>query len=48
MVKEKQPLRVETGWKVTWNTFNKVAPFIGCTTKVKKKAKEKLKSRRFR
>ncbi len=26
MVKEKQPLRVETGWKVTWNTFNEVDP----------------------
>jgi hypothetical protein len=26
MFKEKQPLRVETGWKVAWNTFNEVDP----------------------
>lgn len=26
MYKEKQPLRVETGWKVSWNTFNEVDP----------------------
>jgi hypothetical protein len=23
---EKQPLRIETGWKVTWNTFDEVDP----------------------
>lgn len=28
MFKEKQPLRIETGWKVTWNTFNEVDPSL--------------------
>ena len=26
MSSEKQPLRIETGWKVTWNTFDEVDP----------------------